>query len=79
MANADILSNPEHLLRNPDLITHREPPCTRIRLGFLNYIAHITHPLQLMIDVQNLILQINVFDCQSAELRDADAGVEQDV
>ena len=39
------LQDPLEALAN--LVAHRQPPCTRIRLGFLNDIVHITHLLQL--------------------------------
>jgi hypothetical protein len=62
-----------------DIITHGKFACTRVRLGFFDHILHAARPLKLMVDVQDLVLQVNVLQGQSAEFRNPQTCVEQDV
>lgn len=48
-------------------------------LGLLDHILHVAGTLKLMIDVEDLVLQVNIPDRQSAEFRNPNPRVEQDV
>ena len=71
------LQNPPEALCH--IIIHRQLPGACVRLGLLNHILHVAGALELVIDVENPVLQVNIPDGQSAELRNPDPGVEQDV
>ena len=53
--------------------------CTGVRLGFFDHVPHVAGALELMIDVEDLVLQVNIPDRQTAELGNPDPRVEQDV
>ena len=71
------LQNPPEALCH--IIIHRQLPGTRVRLGFFDHVPHVAGALELMIDVEDLVLQVNIPDGQSAEFGNPDSGVEQDV
>ena len=62
-----------------DVCRHRELAGSGMGLGLLDHKAHVRIALKLMIDVDQVVLKVDVLDCQPAKLRDAHPGMEQDV
>ena len=50
-----------------DLLGDRDLPLTGIRLGGLDHILHFGSALKLMVDIDDTVLQVNVFQRQTAE------------
>jgi hypothetical protein len=58
---------------------HRELAGSGVGLGLLNHERHIRAPLELVVDIDEVMLKIDIADCQPAEFRYAHAGMEQDI
>ena len=61
------------------ILRHGQLPGAGMGLGLLDHKAHVRIALKLMIDVDQVVLKVDVLDCQPAKLRDAHPGMEQDV
>ena len=62
-----------------NLVAHRDEPLATLGLGILDDVLHIPGALQLMVYPDSLVLEIDVREGQSAELRHTKSGVEQNV
>ena len=62
-----------------DVGRHRELAGSGVSLGLLNYERHIRTPLELVINIDQVMLKVDVADCQPAELRNTHAGMKQDI
>ena len=62
-----------------DVGRHRELARSGVGLGLLNHERHIRAPLELVINIDQVMLKVDIADCQPAELRYAHAGMEQDI
>ena len=49
------------------------------RSGLLDHERHIRAPLELVINIDQVMLKVDVADCQPAELRNTHAGMKQDI
>jgi len=56
---------------------HRELAGSGAGLGLLNHKRHIRIALKLMVDVDQVVLEVDIADCQPAELRNAHAGMKR--
>jgi len=72
-----VFHNPPETGNN--LWTHRDETLTILGLRVLNNILHVVCSLQLMIDPDSFLFEINVPDCQTAEFRNTQASIEQDI
>ena len=58
---------------------HRELAGSGVGLGLLDHERHIRTPLELVINIDQVMLKVDVADCQPAELRNTHAGMKQDI
>ncbi len=72
-----VLNNPAETLRH--VLCHGQLPCPRVRLGGFNDQTHIGSPLELVVDVDDLVLQVDILKGQPAEFRNAHPRVEKDI
>ena len=62
-----------------DVRRHRELAGSGVGLGLLNHERHIRAPLELVVDIDQVMLKIDIADCQPTELRNTHTGMEQDI
>ena len=60
-----VLDNPAETLRH--VLRHGQLPCPRIRLGGFDDQPHIGSPLELVVDVDDLVFQVDIPEGQPAE------------
>ena len=62
-----------------DVGRHRELAGSGVGLGLLDHERHICTPLELVINIDQVVLKVDIVDCQPTELRNTHAGMKQDI